>query len=251
MEDTAAVVIPVYKSILDDLEVISIKQCVSVLGRYPVYLVMPDDLEAAPFEKLYKNFRIKRFAAKYFENVNAYSRLLLSIEFYKAFNGHEYILIHQTDAFVFEDQLMEWCDRGYDYIGAPWIGEHSWLKDATPAWAWRRSLVGNGGFSLRKISTFIKMLKLFRINKFFFLRENGGIQIHEDLFWSLYIPSLNPFFKVPDADTALKFSVETYPSQAFKINKGKLPFGCHAWMKYELDFWKPFIEQYGHAVRLK
>jgi hypothetical protein len=30
----------------------------------------------------------------------------------------------------FKDELQEWCDKGYDYIGAPWIAtpKHTLVK---------------------------------------------------------------------------------------------------------------------------
>lgn len=45
---------------------------------------------------------------------------MLSAEFYERFLAWDYILLCQTDAFVFRDELADWCARGYDYIGAPW-----------------------------------------------------------------------------------------------------------------------------------
>lgn len=41
---------------------------------------------------------------------------------------------------------------------------------------------------------------------------------------------------------ALEFAFERFPSEMYKIT-GKLPFGCHAWEKYEYEsFWKKFIK---------
>ena len=57
---------------------------------------------------------------KYFISKESYSRLLVSKSFYEAFSEYEYILIYQPDCLVFSDQLLEWCKKGNDYIGAPW-----------------------------------------------------------------------------------------------------------------------------------
>ena len=51
----------------------------------------------------------------------AYNRLMMSEQFYRAFEGYEYILIYQLDCLVFSNALEEWCRKGYDYIGAPWF----------------------------------------------------------------------------------------------------------------------------------
>ena len=35
-----------------------------------------------------------------------------------------------------------------------------------------------------------------------------------------------------------KISFETEPRICFKRNKYRLPFACHAWARYDLEFWK-------------
>lgn len=52
---------------------------------------------------------------------------MLSAEFYDRFAAYEYVLIYQLDAFVFADRLAEFCQMGYDYIGAP-------VRRLTPLW---------------------------------------------------------------------------------------------------------------------
>ena len=92
------------------------------------------------------------------------------------------------------------------------------------------------------------MLSWFPLVKRMFIWNEKNGTMHEDVFWSLYVPSLNPFFKLPNIYTALKFSFEKFPSKCFKENNQQLPFGCHAWGKYEFEFWKPFIKNYGYNV---
>ena len=89
------------------------------------------------------------------------------------FLDSEYILIYQLDAFVFKDELKEWCQKGYDYIGAPWIAtiENTiWLKYFNIVARKFRSKnknnreqiffkVGNGGFSLRRTSSHYSIVK--------------------------------------------------------------------------------------------
>jgi hypothetical protein len=34
------------------------------------------------------------------------------------------------------------------------------------------------------------------------------------------------------------------------MNGGKMPFGCHAWARYDRDFWLPFlVSEEGAAVK--
>ena len=73
--------------------------------------------------------------------------MLLTADFYRRFTDYEYILIHQLDVFLFEDKLLEFCDMGYDYIGAPYpkfdaiwhlleargVSTPPWIRDLTEA----------------------------------------------------------------------------------------------------------------------
>ena len=81
---------------------------------------------------------------------------MLTRQFYEKFLNFDYILIYQTDAFIFVDKLDEWCTKGFSYVGAPWF------KDFTPPYCTNElQFVGNGGFSLRKVPHFIKVLNTF------------------------------------------------------------------------------------------
>lgn len=44
---------------------------------------------------------------------------MLEADFYRRFGKYKYMLIYQLDAFVFSDKLLDFCEMGYDYIGAP------------------------------------------------------------------------------------------------------------------------------------
>lgn len=66
-------------------------------------------------------------------------------------------------------------------------------------------------------------------------------EIHEDTIWCIYVPQFIDY-KVAPAGEALKFAFEANPSLLYKMNNGELPFGCHAWERYETAFWQPFIK---------
>ena len=117
MSTKIAVVIPVYREELTDLEKISLTQCRKVLGRYPLIFVAP---EGKNFSYFAAGDAVANFPAEYFRSTQTYSRLLMSPQFYETFSDFDYMLIYQLDAFVFYDALEEFCSLGYDYIGAPW-----------------------------------------------------------------------------------------------------------------------------------
>jgi hypothetical protein len=62
-----------------------------------------------------------------------------------------------------------------------------------------------------------------------------------DQFWSFFATKYMPSFQIADWKTGLQFAFETAPRQCFELNQHKLPFGCHAWAKYDRDFWAEFL----------
>jgi hypothetical protein len=53
---------------------------------------------------------------------------------------------------------------------------------------------------------------------------------------------------IPDVKTSIGFYFETFPRDCFKFNNLKLPFGCHSWDKYDIDFYRPHIEAFGYGI---
>lgn len=244
-----AVIVPVYKTDLDRYEQISLAQCVRILSAHPIYLVIPSRLDVSQLLRKYPNLRIKSFDDRYFKSVAGYNELLCSEHFYEAFAEFDYMLICQLDAFVFRDELNDWCARGYDYVGAPQFG------DVVPAVAEPKSLrvrlaeylrqpLLNGGLSLRNVAACLRLLRTYHR---FLPRWHGN----EDGFFSLHFPRFLPFrslMNLPEPIEALAFAMELEPQRSIQLNGGKLPMGCHAWFLYDLDHWRPFIQEYGYDI---
>ncbi len=256
-----AIIIPTHKSSLNLDDLISLKHLKKNLNRYDRYFVIPKKIN----EKIYKlnGYKFVKFANEYFESWRGYNTLLLTKEFYEKFTNYEYILIYQLDVVVFSDQLKFWCDKGYDYIAPPWfrpiIGYLTHKKGFPPSG-------GNGGFSLRKVQSALNVLensemlvkrrsinenirKLWLLQAIFTGKSHkiwlnapaNEYPFAEDGFWSLEAPKYMKGYKVADFKTALKFGFERFPRRCFMLNNNKLPFGAHAWKKYDEDFWKPFL----------
>src|SRR5690606_38206670 len=126
------IVIPIYKTDLDEFEQMSLKRSVEILGNHFFSIVCPEGLDLSPIEIYFKEvkFEIKRFSPHFFKGIDGYNLFMLSPEFYQAYLDVDYILICQTDVYVFKDDLLKWCDKNYDYIGAPWIAspQNAWNK---------------------------------------------------------------------------------------------------------------------------
>ena len=267
---SCAVVIPVYKESLDVYEELSFRQCLKILHDYPIYLVTYKELILSEYEQLARDYNIlfKKvlFPKSFFEGVSGYNNLMMQRIFYLSFSAYNYILIYQLDAFVFKDELTYWCNQGYDYIGAPvespWFEKCNSGKDGAVVWR-----VGNGGFSLRKVDYFLKVLSRrlplmkTKINSFFKYSElkkianffgwentisyyvNLESKMNEDVFYTVYLQDSYVPPQLPPVETAALFAFEKSPTYMYDMTGQRMPFGCHAYLKYEYQlFWKKHIE---------
>jgi len=273
-----AIVIPIYRAHLSKFEMISLKQAARKLSSYPFVFVTHKKISTDFLQDTISTFGVVSYKELFGENnfgsIEDYNKLLLDRRFYKRFRHYHYLLIHQLDAFVFRDCLNHWCHAAFAYVGAPWLaGFHAPLQGADYVG------VGNGGLSLRKVDQFLRVLSRFsyiekpislldcfsRDTKQFPLRSLmrlvkcltfsnntfalfNDYRYNEDDFWGRIVPRNFKWFQVPDAQEALDFSMEVNPRKMFEDNGKRLPFGCHAWWRYDLDFWKPFIESEGHII---
>ena len=263
-----AIVIPIYQTSLSPEEIFSISQAARVLAKHDLYFVGPERLGvflaglSAQFGRV---IGYKTFPDHYFAGIDGYNRLMLSSMFYRAFIDYEYILIAQTDSLVFRDELNAWAAKGFSYIGAPWFVGYT-----NPTKPLQLDCVGNGGFSLRSIPDFLRVLERPRIfkntlmeswpgswisNTYRYLKDYHSfvyknfqinIDVNEDLFWSLFVAPRCEFFTIPTASEAIAFAFEAHPECLFELNQHQLPFGCHAWKRYNPEFWEAMIEKNGY-----
>ena len=267
---TVTVIIPVYLTSLSQDEELSFRRTLKILKGYPITLICPKSLNLSVYEELAekenKKIYTERFNDNYFNGIEGYNRLMLSYDFYHRFESYEYILICQLDAYIFKDELQEWCDKGYDFIGAPLIGR---FEDTVFSENMR---VGNGGLSLRKVHTYTHFFQskknVFTIKQIADRIQLGkkpytrvfvlllmimgwrnkpssvakGWAYNEDDFWSGQLDKSRYALSKPEPVEAIQFSFERFPAELFELNAHNLPFGCHAWRKYQYDsFWKRYL----------
>ena len=247
-----AVIIPVYKADMTAYERISFERCCDVLHDYQIALAAPEGLVLDEYlQDADASVTICRFDRRFFVDVASYNHLLLSKCFYERFLEYKFILIYQLDAFVFTDQLREWCSKDYDYIGAPWPEGYDIrprqfrgagrIGQVFPFWNRECScFVGNGGFSLRNVRSLMKCLRRSPITSRSWIGQ-------EDVFFSVQ-GSHNRSLRIPSVDVALEFSFETNPAKCYSLNKKRLPFGCHAWATWDIAFWRPIFEELGYKI---
>lgn len=256
MTNICAVVIPIYKT-FDVDEVMCINQMMKMTHGFKKFFVAPQSFSLDSSYSNFEDVEIIRFDDCFFQDIQSYNRLMLNTAFYEAFLDYEYILIHQTDAYLFKDELTYWCNQNYDYLGAPWytpkrLSRYSWFKFAfkylgaffsKQELVRRRSYncVGNGGLSLRKINTFIKVLASAPEKLLQLYLEDTDRFFNEDVFWSIEAPEILAEYNVPKYEVGMHFALESESEKLYKLMSNKLPFGCHGFKKADPSFWKQFI----------
>lgn len=158
--------------------------------------------------KKWKNVRIINTGH---DNLNrcAYSQMLKSPTFWEYFMQWSHVLIYQTDALIM--RKIDDVYFSYDYVGAPWRNINNWIGPSKPKYNG-----GNGGFSLRRVSSMIRVCEQFRWTSRDDIRASN-----EDGFFC------NQELLFPPEDIHNSFSVE----EVF----ASTPIGCHQVYRYLPD----------------
>ncbi len=242
---------------------ISLRHLRHYLGPFDRFMIAPEKMPVdAP------DFEIVRVSPAFFGSVDAHTRMLMSPDFYERFRDYRYILTHHLDAIVLSDQLLEWCARGFDFIGAPNVSDA-----AMPA------VVYNGGFALRKVESFLQVFHstayaidpeqywrnfcarhsrpaqvaalplryLKRLHYFNNVRHDIALwlkdprEMYEDMWFGEAATRYNPGFTLPSPEVARLFAFDQTPRRWLEMTGGQLPFGAHAWYKQDREFYEPYL----------
>ena len=265
---SAVILILAHKPILSRNEAISLLQCTKVFRSREIRLVCPKGLDTSQYIDLAPKLEIDYIPRQWQSTYSAFNRLKISPFLYKKYSRFGFILFYELDAFVFEDKLKYWCSQPYDYIGAPWFEGFARCTESSPFIG-----VGNGGFSLRRVQSHLKVLRslayvkapaklwsdyrahsltfgdlvknlTFKNNTFWWLNDWAD---NEDMFWGLQVPRICQWFRVAPVEKAYRFSMELNGRRLLQLSGGKLPFGCHAWWKYDYDLWSRHICDFGYS----
>jgi hypothetical protein len=252
-------------------EELSLRHLCYYLGQYDKYLVAPT---GSTFQR--RGFRTLLFPRKFFGSVAAHNHLLMWPRFYRSFKDYEYILMYHLDSLVFSDALGRWCEAGWDYIGAPWLpcDDTPWVDEArvgnggftlmkvqsvlrvldnrhrqAPASYWADLLTRNARWTwplfaaLEGVRRRFPRLKVVRraLDHWHATQHPAKHGRNNDRFWSYEASRYWPPFRIAPVDQGLQFAFEAAPRLCFELNHRRLPFGCHAWMKFDREFWKPYL----------
>ncbi|MCX8495478.1 MAG: DUF5672 family protein [Akkermansiaceae bacterium] len=250
-------------------EEISIRHLLYYLGGHDKYLLVPRGSGM-----LKSGFQVVRLAKRYFGSPSSHDRLLYKIWFYKKFLAYEFILFYHLDSLVLEDNILKWCSGDFDFIGPPWIKceDSPWVE--VPR-------VGNGGFSMLRVSRAIEVLTsryrvepatlihewfgefcpmwvvdvltMFRGNSRWFRVKDRLLEKWNesrcptsygrgnDQFWADKAVKYVSKFRVATLEEGLRFGFEVSPQTCYEMAGNQMPFGCHAWVKYDREFWQPHL----------
>ena len=282
--EEVAVVIPIYQDLFRKstnrnilFQYISVLNNCRVLFKRKIFIIAPR-LSCEKFriiselQTTFDNLELVCFDDIFFASINGYNKLMMSMDFYLFFVNFKYIYICQTDVWVFKDNLSDFTNLNYSYIGGICFGEFErenfdriTILDSVGAL--------NGGSSLRKVEDFIavlssnfhwysrnellkrmrKLLIRLKLVRAFKLFMNNKLQKfipayakNEDGFFYL-LSKKTTDFKVPNFLEVLNFSTDGLPW--IVVNELKdTPMACHAWFKNDYPypgnyiFWANYIK---------
>jgi hypothetical protein len=183
-----------------------------------------------------KDWKNVRYEQLYESNVdvNEYSRLLTSVDFWNKFSKYEHVLVNQWDSYLFKRIPEKFFE--YDYVGGPcghyyinWHGnlmnicgmscscprclkgDHPFKSDNFDSFQ-NKFILLNGGFSLRKVSTTIDLCK-----------KKPWRGEPEDV-----------YFAISDLTRPSREEAKEFGIQVLKYDD---PVGCHqVWMDHDLEY---------------
>lgn len=254
--NTATVLIPLYRSTLTPQEEASVRRTAQVLAAWPVVALLPQGIEPPALCRTLR-LDVRAVSDEWLGTRNGiagYNRMMLDEAFYALFADSEYLLVCHADAWIFRDELADWCRLGYDCVAAPWLRRPVYdLPLVKQYMAWRAAerqrkglfsrqqlygRIGNGGLSLRRTESFRAACVRYRDVAEEWLRHRHH-SYNEDVFWA----TVPEEFRYPSPDEALHFAIDTNPAYGMRRLNGALPFGCHSWTKPRMyRFWQRFID---------
>ncbi len=262
------VVVPVHRPEPTAMETVSLRQLGKVLGHGDIWMLAPEGLDLGRYRELMPISGEVRVAGHWMESLAAYNRLMISPVVYDALGSYSHMLLHEPDAIVIRDELEDWCVKPYDYVGAVWFKGFGRANADSPVLG-----VGNSGFSLLRLESFRQVTRSHKRwypyrqvikdllrgcydqpgrlkTGFRALGASGELRCAYKLyqgqcdgFWSFLVPEIEQWFSVAPPDQAIRFSWEVLPERCMGLCNGMMPFGIHAWAKYEYSFLAQYLAQ--------
>lgn len=264
------VVIPVHRPTPSPSEVVSLRQAAKALAHREIVILAPEGLDLGAYHCLLPGAGEFRVPPGCMASIQAYNRMMISPLVFNAVSGYSHMLLHEPDAIVLRDDLDYWCAQPQDYVGAPWFEGWGKAVPGSPIIG-----VGNFGLSLHRLDASRRVMA--SRQRWYPYRQavrdlidgtSGNAQLlargvsafgragqlrgagrlyteHCDIFWSRVVPGVERTFRVAPIAAALNFAWEVLPARCMEMCNGALPFGIHAWAKYDFNFLAPLLVKAG------
>lgn len=236
MKENFAIIVPIYKE-LDCLERLSLDRLFEInkIGNHKIIFLKNNNLKDYVTE--YEDFVYETILVdeNHFKDTSSYSYYIESVDFWKLFlDKFEYIYIYQTDCFLLKDNLQEWVDKNFDFIGAPIISTNANWNNVP--------CTGNGGFSLRKVKKFYKLAEFAKNHE---NEISSKFKHYEDLYFLQYVGK-KIYIDLPNFKDAALFCWDMNPDILY-ANKFDIPMCVHAWPK-NISFWRTKIKAMDNEI---
>jgi hypothetical protein len=223
----------------------------TVIGQknYNVYFVAYPELDLTKYYEFVNDLNVSPifFDKRFFESKHTYSQLCINYDFYNVFSDYEYMYIYQTDCYLNTDNLFDFCELGYDYIGAPIMSTDCGWPTITENKQGKKvymPVIGNGGFSLRKIETYKDITNPNGefIQEYNLTEDILKNVIWEDLYFCVTIKQLYDL-NISPLHIGTKFAWDMSVDILYSFfNIKNFPMCIHAWDK-NIRFWNKHIPE--------
>jgi len=165
------------------------------------------------------------------------------------------------DAFVFRNELKQWCNAGYDLIGS-FLYAEKWVSRTQSLNRFfgleKAPYYFNGGFGLYKVDWNQKLLDKVTLGvkayiTYHRVRRKGQYPLCDILVAQL-APTVSGWFTMAPAEAAKKFGAnveDDWDVNSLPFNNkdlSSLPFGAHGCFRWHPEFWRPAINALGYKV---
>lgn len=199
-------VVPIYKERLTEPELMRISLSFSNWNE-SIFFLGPNGLDRNYYTQKWPLASHVEFPDEYFIDVDGYNRLMLQPCLYDYFKEFSFILVLQPDAILIKGFAPEeFLGMQFDFLGASWNPSYavSWnpisgqLGVGVCSRTRRRLHVGNGGLSIRRVSTFRIVSRLLPPNL------HGA---NEDIIYAYFLPLMGA--RVAKKEVADRFFQES------------------------------------------
>lgn len=108
------VIIPIYKPQLKDYERAALDNNLRLLEGFPVTFLKPEHTDMTELHEQYPAVGMQSVSDEWLgtkKGIQGYNEMMMSEKFYEIFSDYEYILICHVDAWLFRNELVEWCRK--------------------------------------------------------------------------------------------------------------------------------------------